>query len=71
MKESIVYLLILVFTETGAPKPTVKVTVMPDRASCERSREAIQKGAAFPVQVCECAALDVRKVNEVLQGRQD
>ena len=69
MKESIVYLLILVFTETGAPKPTVKITVMQDRVSCERSREAVKKGSAFPLLVSECAALDVRKVNEVLQGR--
>lgn len=69
MKESIVYLLILVFTETGAPKPTVKITVTPDRVSCERSREAVQKGSAYPLLVCECAALDVRKVNAVMQGR--
>lgn len=68
MKESIVYLLILVFTETGAPKPTVKITVMRDRASCERMKEAARKGSAFPLQVSECAALDIRRVNEVLQG---
>ena len=25
--------------------------------------------AAFPLLVCECAPLDIRKVNEVIQGR--
>ena len=69
MKESIVYLLILVFTESGATKPTVQITVTPDRASCERVRDAARKGSAYPLQVAECAALDVRKVNEMLQSR--
>ena len=67
MKESIVYLLILVFTESGAPKPTVKITVTPDRVSCERTRDAVRKGSAYPLLVSECAALDVRKVNEMLR----
>ena len=67
MKESIVYLLILVFTESGAPKPTVKITVTHDRVACERMRVAAQKGAVVALQVAECAPLDLRRVNEVLK----
>ena len=51
MKESIVYLLILVFTEAGEEKPTLKILVNPDQVSCEQSRAAIQKGSVHPLQV--------------------
>ena len=46
MKESLVWLLILVFTEPGASAPTVKITVTRSQLACEETRIAVQKGAA-------------------------
>lgn len=70
MKESIVYLLILVFTETGAPKPTLKMTVMRDQLSCEQSRVAVEKGSVFPLQVCQCVPLDLEKAGKIAKARE-
>lgn len=69
MKESIVYLLVLVFLEPGAAKPTVNITVTRNQVACEQSRVAVQKGSAYPLQVAQCAPLDLGKVNDLMQGR--
>jgi hypothetical protein len=70
MKETIVYLLILVFTETGAAKPTLKITVMRDQLSCEQSRVAIEKGSVYPVQVCQCVPLDLEKAGKIKKAQE-
>lgn len=70
MKESIVYLLVLVFTETGAAKPTLKITVTRDQVSCEQSRVAIEKGSVFPVQICQCVPLDLEKAGKIAKDRE-
>jgi hypothetical protein len=66
---SIVWLLILVFTEPGAPAPTVKITVTRSQLACEETRLAVQKGAAIPLQLAQCAPLDMKIVNDILTGR--
>lgn len=68
MKE-IVWLLILVFTEPGATAPTVKITVTRSQLACEEMRIAVQKGAAIPLQLAQCAPLDMKIVNDILSGR--
>jgi hypothetical protein len=69
MNESIVYLLILVFTEPGLPSPTVKITVTRDQVACEQARVAIKKGSVFPVQVAQCAPLDLEKAGKIAKPR--
>jgi hypothetical protein len=69
MKESLVWLLILVFTDPGAPTPTVKITVTRNQLACEEMRIAVQKGAAVPLQLAQCAPLDMKIVNDILSGR--
>ena len=71
MKESIVYLLILVFTETGAEKPTLKIMVKPDQVSCEQSRAAIQQGSVHPLQVCQCVPFDLDRASQVARDKSD
>lgn len=65
MKESLIYLLILVYTDPGAAKPTVNITVLPDQVACEQSRVAVQKGSVVPLLVCQCAPIDLKKVEEM------
>jgi predicted ribosome-associated RNA-binding protein Tma20 len=68
MNESIVWLLVLVFTETGAATPTVKVTVMRNQLACEEMRVAVDKGAAHPVLVNKCVPFDLEKAAKVAKG---
>lgn len=69
MKESIVWLLILVFTEPGATAPTVRITVTRSQLACEETRLAVQKGAAIPLQLARCTPLDLKIVNDIMSGR--
>lgn len=69
MNETIVWLLVLVFTETGAPKPTLKITVNRDQLSCEQLRLAVTKGSAYPLQIARCVPLDLAKVQDVLKQK--
>jgi hypothetical protein len=70
VKESIVYLLVLVFSETGAAKPTLKITVTPNQLSCEQSRVAIEKGSVYPIQICQCVPLDLEKAGKIAKQRE-
>jgi hypothetical protein len=68
MNESIVWLLVLVFSEPGAAAPTVKVTVMRDQLACEEVRLAVDKGAAQPMLVNKCVPFDLEKAAKVAKG---
>ena len=61
MNASIVWLLVLVFSEPGAASPTVKITVMRDQLACEEMRLAVNKGAAYPMLVNKCVPFDLEK----------
>lgn len=69
MTGTIVFLLIMVFIEPGATRPTVTITVEPDRATCERSKAAIEKGAAVQLQLCQCAPFDLGKAERIAKGQ--
>ncbi|HET9653134.1 MAG TPA: hypothetical protein VFP36_13120 [Usitatibacter sp.] len=68
MSETIVWLLIVVFTETGAAKPTLKITVKPDQLSCEQLRLAMTKGSAYPLDLAQCVPFDLAKAADVLKA---
>ena len=68
MKESIVWLLVLVFSEPGAESPTVKITVMRDQLACEEMRVAVGKGSAYPILVNKCVPFDLEKAAKVTKG---
>ena len=61
MNASIVWLLVLVFSEPGAASPTVKITVMRDQLACEEMRLAVNKGSAYPLLVNKCVPFDLEK----------
>jgi hypothetical protein len=68
MNESIVWLLVLVFSESGAATPTVKITVMRDQLACEETRVAVGKGSAYPILVNKCVPFDLEKAAKVVKG---
>jgi hypothetical protein len=69
MNASIVWLLVLVFSEPGATSPTVKITVMRDQLACEEMRLAVGKGAVHPMLVNKCVPFDLEKAAKVTKER--
>ena len=65
MKDSIAWLLVLVFSEPSATTPTVKLTVMRDQLACEETRLAVEKAAAYPILVNKCVPFDLEKAAKV------
>ena len=68
MNVSIVWLLVLVFTEPAATAPTVKITVMHDQLACEQTRLAVKKSAAYPILVNQCVPLDLERAAAAAKG---